>query len=90
MSEAVATVVPDLSVALADTGEGAVLPGWVDTILDVFPLPFLAPSESTVKWIKASTNLFYAWHWYLLAHYRMTAGPTGSNLAKRSLPGDRC
>ena len=39
-------------------------PGWVDTLLDVVPLPFLAPSAAVVKWLKTSENLFYAWHWY--------------------------
>ena len=64
VTEEVIKIVPDMNVAIADTGEGAVLPGWVYTILDVLPLPFLAPSGDTVKWIKASSNVFYAWHWY--------------------------
>lgn len=64
VSEAVVKIVPDMTVAIADTGEGAVLPGWVDTLLDLVPLPFLAPSASVVKWLKDSNNLFYAWHWY--------------------------
>ena len=64
VTEEVVKIVPDISVALADTGEGAVLPGWVYTILDIIPLPYLAPSGDTVQWIKASSNVFYAWHWY--------------------------
>jgi len=54
----------DISVALADTGEGAILPGWVYTLLDLVPLPYFAPSGDTIKWIKSSSNVFYAWHWY--------------------------
>ena len=53
-----------VSVSIADTGEAAVLPGWVDTLGDFIPLPYLTPSEDTVKWIKASSNVFYAWHYY--------------------------
>jgi len=64
VTESVTQVVPDISVALADTGEGAVLPGWVTGLLDIVPLPYLAPSSDTVNWIKKSTNVFYAWHYY--------------------------
>lgn len=63
-AEAAIAVIPDISVAVADTGEGAVLPGWVDSIADLVPLPFLTPSGSTVKWMQSSNNLFYAWHYY--------------------------
>eukprot|EP00966_Prymnesium_polylepis_P100510 2327587-Prymnesium_polylepis.1 len=38
VTEAVAALIPDISVAVADTGEGAVLPGWVDELTDVIPL----------------------------------------------------
>jgi len=64
VTEAVTAIVPDLSVAVADTGEGAVLPGWVDELTDLLPLPYLTPSRDTVTWMQASNNLFYAWHYY--------------------------
>lgn len=64
VTEAVNAVVPDMSVAVCDTGEGAVLPGWVYDLLDKVPLPYLAPSEDTVKWMRQATTIFYAWHWY--------------------------
>jgi hypothetical protein len=58
-AEAINAVVPDMSVALCDVGEGAVLPSWVSLIdggVDI--------SADTVEWIKKSGTLFYAWHWY--------------------------
>lgn len=64
VTEEAVKIIPDISVAIADTGEGAVLPGWVFKILDVVHIPYIAPSADTVKWIKASANVFYAWHWY--------------------------
>jgi hypothetical protein len=64
VTEAVVPIIPDISVAICDTGEGAVLPSWVSEILDVVPLPYLDPSADTVKWIQASANVFYAWHYY--------------------------
>jgi len=63
-AEEILTVIPDASVAVADTGESAVLPGWLYTILDFIPVPYLAPSKDTVEWMQRSTNLFYAFHWY--------------------------
>ena len=59
-AEAINAVVPDMSVALADTGEGAVLPSWVSRIFGAG----VAISRDTVEWIRASSTLFYAWHWY--------------------------
>lgn len=64
VTEAVTKVIPDISVSIADTGEGAVLPGWVYELTDLLPLPYLAPSKSTEEWIKQSSNVFYAFHWY--------------------------
>ena len=64
VAEAATKIIPDLSVAICDTGEGAVLPGWLYTLLDLVPVPYFAPSKDTVDWIKASSNVFYAWHWY--------------------------
>ncbi len=59
-AEAINSVVPDMSVALCDLGEGAVIPSWVTE--------FFGGAEdlslSTLKWIKESSTLFYAWHWY--------------------------
>ena len=60
IADAVHAVVPDMSVALSDVGEGAVLPAWVSELggagVDI--------DHATVEWIKASDTLFYAWHWY--------------------------
>lgn len=51
---------PWLQVALADTGEGAVLPAWAVRVgggwLDI--------DRETEEWIKQATTVFYAWHWY--------------------------
>jgi len=59
-AEAINTVVPDMMVALADTGEGAVLPAWAVRVgggwLDI--------DRETEEWIKQATTVFYAWHWY--------------------------
>jgi hypothetical protein len=59
-AEAITSVVPDMSITLADTGEGAVLPGWITDLTggheDI--------SSDTIKWIRDSNNVFYAWHWY--------------------------
>ena len=57
INDAVTAVVPDMSVAVVDTGEGAVLPhwlSWVDAGIGIWP--------STVKWLQETPNLFYAWH----------------------------
>ena len=58
-TEAIVSVIPDMSVALCDTGEGALLPTWlskIDAAIDI--------SHNTTQWIKNSKNSFYAWHWY--------------------------
>ena len=62
--EAVARVVngiiPDLSISICDTGEGSVIPDWVTTLgFEDIGIP-----KETVEWIKSSTTLYYAWHWY--------------------------
>ena len=52
-------VIPDMSVSVADIGEGAVLPKWVDWLdsgIGIWP--------STEKWLRDAPNLFYTWHWY--------------------------
>jgi hypothetical protein len=59
-AEAINGIIPDMSVSLAETGEGAVIPDWVSKIgggdFDI--------SSSTLEWIKASKTLFFAWHYY--------------------------
>ena len=58
-AEAISAEVPDMSVSLSDVGEGAVLPEWVgEHDAGVFI------STSTTRWIRESSNLFYAWHYY--------------------------
>ena len=55
----ITSVIPDMSVSVVDIGEGAVIPewvSWIDSGIAIYP--------STVEWLKKSTNLFYAWHWY--------------------------
>jgi len=58
-TDAITAVIPDMSVTIADVGEGSVLPSWFTAItggaLDI-------PGE-LVDWIKASNNVFYAWHY---------------------------
>jgi hypothetical protein len=60
-AEAINSVVPDMSVAICDVGEGAVIPAWITQ--------FFGGAEdmsyATLEWIKHSSTLFYAWHWYL-------------------------
>lgn len=58
-AEAINAIIPDMSVALADTGEGIVFPAWVDKFFAGIDI-----DHDTVQWIKASSNVFYAWHWY--------------------------
>ena len=59
-AEAINAVVPDMAVSISDIGEGAVLPAWVTKIggggIDI--------DHETLEWIKSSTTIFYAWHWY--------------------------
>ena len=49
VTDAVTAIIPDISVSIADTGEGAVLPGWVDTIADKIPIPYLTPSAGKAR-----------------------------------------
>jgi len=58
-AEAINSVVPDMSVSIADTGEEPVFPDW----LTLIPFTPLAISQSTEDWIKASNNVFYAVHY---------------------------
>ena len=59
-AEAIHAVVPDMAVALADVGEAAVLPDWVDKYVTAG----LDIDSATTDWIKAADYLFYAFHWY--------------------------
>ena len=59
-AEAINAVVPDMSVALADIGEGAVIPAWVTKLAGAG----VVIDSATVEWIKKSNNVFYAWHWW--------------------------
>eukprot|EP00466_Bigelowiella_natans_P016780 jgi/Bigna1/89145/estExt_fgenesh1_pg.C_440091 len=58
-AEAITAVIPDASVMIADIGEGSVLPSWITKITggheDI--------SSGTIEWIKATNNVFYAWHY---------------------------
>jgi len=57
--EAISAVVPDMSVSVADTGEGVVLPPWA-----VPPAGDVLISNATLAWMRESPNVFFAWHWY--------------------------
>lgn len=59
-AEAINDVIPDMSVSLADTGEGVLLPAWVEKL----GLPGIEIDRSTLSWIKESKTVFLAWHWY--------------------------
>ena len=60
-AKAVNAIIPDLSVSLADVGEGAVLPAWVTK----YGGSWLTIGPETLEWIKKSNTVFYAWHWCL-------------------------
>lgn len=62
-AEAINTVIPDMSVALADTGESALFPSFV-TEISAYLGGGLSIDRDTMNWIKESNNVFYAWHWY--------------------------
>jgi len=59
VNDAVVEVVPDMSVGVMDLGEGAVLPWWFAKVDPGIDIPW-----SAKEWLKRSSNLFYAWHWY--------------------------
>jgi len=59
-AEAINAVIPDMSVSLADLGEGAVLPAWAVDLGG----GFIDIDAETERWIKQSSTVFYAWHWY--------------------------
>ena len=59
-AEAIIEVIPDMSVSICDVGQGAVIPSWLiqlgggDILID----------DDTIEWIRASNNVFYAFHYY--------------------------
>ena len=57
---AINAIIPDMSVSVADTGEGTVMPWWLQKL----SLASLDIEEDTIQWMKESKTLFYAWHWY--------------------------
>ena len=59
-AEAINEVIPDMSVSICDVGEGPVIPSW---IVDLVGADVLIDGD-TIEWIKASNNVFYAWHYY--------------------------
>lgn len=61
-AEAINAVIPDLSVAVTDTGEAALLPAFITD--HAREGAGFAIDPDTVLWMKESSTLFYAWHWY--------------------------
>ena len=59
-AEAINEVIPDMSVSICDVGEGPVIPSWVVNLIG----GGILLDKDTVEWIKASNNVFYAWHYY--------------------------
>jgi len=59
-AEAINEEVPDMAVALADFSEGAFVPSWLVEVAGAG----VAIDRDTVEWIRRSTTLFYAWHYY--------------------------
>lgn len=57
------SIIPDMSVALADTGEAPLIPSWISKFYGFFGAALRIDSE-TEDWIKKTTTLFYAWHYY--------------------------
>jgi hypothetical protein len=56
---AIHQVIPDMSVSIADVGEGTVFPGWITQYTGGFE----DISSDTEKYIKNENRLFYAWHY---------------------------
>ena len=57
---AINAVIPDMSVAVTETGEDPYLPAWVAGIIG----ESIDISRETLDWMKASNTLFYAVHGY--------------------------
>jgi len=60
-AEVITAIIPDASVAICDTGEAPLIPDWVTKY---YPFGDIRIDSDTEDYIKASQNLFYAWHWY--------------------------
>lgn len=60
-AETINAVIPDMAVAVCDTGEGSFIPDWVTKY---YPFGDLRIDRDTEKYMKESQNLFYAWHYY--------------------------
>ncbi len=58
-AEAIHKVIPDMSVSIADVGEGSVLPDWITKYTGGFE----DISSETEQYIKDENRLFYAWHY---------------------------
>jgi len=58
-TDAITAVIPDASVSICDVGEGSVLPAWITDITGGYE----DISSETETWLKASNNVFYAWHY---------------------------
>jgi len=58
-TEAINSVVPDMSVSLADVGEVSNLPSWLTRLTGAY----MDISSDTKKWMKKSNTTFYAWHY---------------------------
>jgi len=58
-AEAINTVIPDMSVSLADVGEASRLPAWLTRLTGAY----MDISSDTKKWMKKSNTTFYAWHY---------------------------
>ena len=54
-----AAVVPDMSVSICDIGEGTIVPSRLTRLTGATE----DISRGTAEWIKASSNVFYAWHY---------------------------
>lgn len=60
VARAANAIIPDLSVSLADLGEGVIKGEWlIEHGFGDVGIP-----EQTLAYIKESTTLYYAWHWY--------------------------
>jgi len=61
-ADAIHAVIPDLAVSLQNLGEGTIVPAEIMERLPQGAGYLLDPD--TVSWIRNSTSVFYAWHWY--------------------------
>ena len=59
VGKAITSIIPDMSVAVADIGEASILPDWV--IKYTGGHEFI--SNDAMNWITSKNNAFYAWHY---------------------------